>query len=420
MADYLPSLQKIKKAPRRLWRLPCLLPFTPFTLAAADAQQPATGIATTTVIIWTSLLVGAFGLTLLWIRSMKKEVASRRLAEQNLAALLQDTADRIKELQCMYEITQYVRSLDRIDDFLQASAFAIPEGWRHPEQIHVRITFDEQDFTTVDFAPGEWQMDSLLLVDGNPRGVASVFHVDTLQVEGNPFSGEEQELLDGIAATLGEAIRRKEAEDKLQMMATSDPLTGLFNRGALETRLVEECARSSRYQHPLSLLFLDLDHFKSVNDTHGHRVGDQVLRAVASCMTECVRDIDFCGRYGGEEFAVLLPETDAAAALAIGERLRQQIAELKVSNSDGARLALSVSIGMANFPLDTDAPKLLLEYADQAMYLAKDQGRNCVMEYPGPDDSGVAHSSSVANLGQRLPPRRQKEVVSTHAVRNSR
>ena len=171
---------------------------------------------------------------------------------------------------------------------------------------------------------------------------------------------------------------RKRMLDRLRDQANLDYLTGLHNRRYFIERGAQELARAIRYDKPLSLLMLDIDEFKQVNDTRGHRTGDLVLRHLSRMLGEALRSVDLCGRLGGEEFAVLLPETDAPAAAEIAERLRAAVAAVAVVPEEGPPIRYTVSIGVttlehADVNIDT-----LLGLADQALYEAKRSGRNRV------------------------------------------
>ena len=159
-------------------------------------------------------------------------------------------------------------------------------------------------------------------------------------------------------------------------LATTDSLTGLTNRRVFMEELTKETARSSRYHRSFSLLMVDIDHFKWVNDTHGHQSGDAVLRSMGDILKEQLRIVDLVARYGGEEFAILLPETDASGGKLVGDRLRGAIAQTPFLLPDGKEIGLTVSIGIASFPLCARIPSDLIKRADQAMYVSKDVGRN--------------------------------------------
>jgi two-component system cell cycle response regulator len=159
--------------------------------------------------------------------------------------------------------------------------------------------------------------------------------------------------------------------------ATTDALTGLRSKRHLTDELGREFSRARRYNRKFSLLMIDIDHFKSVNDQYGHQVGDITLRAVASNVLSCLHSDDLAARYGGEEFVVLLQETKLDDAITIAERIRQAVAELTVVYRD-ARLQVTVSIGCAEYSHADENEVRLFERADQLMYAAKEAGRNAV------------------------------------------
>ncbi|ARU32208.1 diguanylate cyclase [Sulfuriferula sp. AH1] len=165
----------------------------------------------------------------------------------------------------------------------------------------------------------------------------------------------------------------------LQSLATSDSLTGVANRRKLMEMGASEVQRAMRFNQSLSLLIVDIDLFKRVNDTWGHMTGDLVICAVAEACVQCVRsNIDIVGRIGGEEFAIILPQTDYAIASRLAERLCSAVAARQIAISDSVMLSCTISIGMATLSPFCSSFKQLLIDADQALYLAKDAGRNCV------------------------------------------
>ena len=181
------------------------------------------------------------------------------------------------------------------------------------------------------------------------------------------------------------------ARDALQFEAAHDPLTVLWNRGAILAFLQRELDRQSRNRLPLAVLMADLDHFKEVNDTHGHMVGDAVLQEVARRLMATVRSYDLVGRYGGEEFLILLPGCDHADVMASAERLRRTIADRPIETSAGA-IAMTLSLGCVSALAD-EAPHTstaLLRSADSALYLAKGEGRNRVAVAPRKTQASAA------------------------------
>lgn len=171
-------------------------------------------------------------------------------------------------------------------------------------------------------------------------------------------------------------VKRREAA--LYQRATRDALTGLFNRGHFTEMATQEIERARRFAEPLSVALLDLDHFKRVNDTHGHEAGDITLKTFAGiCQTE-VRKIDFVGRIGGEEFAVLLPRANKAPAFDMLQRLRHKVMQTPMTTSNGERFNVTVSVGLACLRRETVDLAELLRNADAALYKAKREGRNRV------------------------------------------
>ena len=167
---------------------------------------------------------------------------------------------------------------------------------------------------------------------------------------------------------------------RLLQLATSDSLTGLFNRGYVDDRLALELSRARRYGNVLTLAVIDADHFKSLNDRHGHPSGDLVLRGIASILRDSFRQSDTVGRYGGEEFVVILAETDGDAAWRKLESLRELVASTAFAVAGhGEQVRMTVSAGLASFPDDGEDAAELFALADERMFQAKNEGRNRVM-----------------------------------------
>lgn len=189
----------------------------------------------------------------------------------------------------------------------------------------------------------------------------------------------------GAIETLQDVSKRRRAvealklsEERYRSLSQTDSLTGLFNSRHMHELLPVEVDRASRYGRPLALMALDCDNFKSINDTHGHLGGDRVLQTLAQAIGQCVRRSDYAFRYGGEEFVVLLPETDGHAALAIAERLRAVFAAVKTASPIGQDIECTVSIGVA-ICHPGDNPQSLMRRADEACYRAKAAGKNQVV-----------------------------------------
>jgi diguanylate cyclase (GGDEF)-like protein len=169
----------------------------------------------------------------------------------------------------------------------------------------------------------------------------------------------------------------RNALEEVERLAITDSLTGLYNHRHFFELAGREFQRARRYQLALSVIMLDIDEFKRVNDGYGHAIGDQVLQGVAECCRNELRGVDVTGRYGGDEFVAMLPETGLSAACQVAERLRKCIAE-KVLDTRAGRVTVTVSLGVAALDDEHLTPETLLDRADQALYVAKQNGRNRV------------------------------------------
>ena len=183
-----------------------------------------------------------------------------------------------------------------------------------------------------------------------------------------------------VARELGGPLRMAALMDESQRLATTDPLTALSNRRALLAALHVEIGLARRYGHPLSVCLLDVDHFKSINDGHGHAAGDQVLAAIGALLRRELRTVDIAARWGGEEFVVLFRQTDGDDGVLAAERIRNAVQRLEISAA-GKKILVTVSIGVAEFVVD-DSAEAFIECADRAMYRAKLGGRNRVEREP--------------------------------------
>jgi diguanylate cyclase (GGDEF)-like protein len=192
------------------------------------------------------------------------------------------------------------------------------------------------------------------------------------------FTEEDAQVADLFAGQVAIALDNSRRVELMERQAVTDELTGLYNRRAFAPLGEKEVGRARRYQRPLALIFFDIDHFKDVNDTHGHLIGDHVLRVLTELVTRTTRATDIVCRYGGEEFVVLMPEASRDEGLAMAERLRQEISRMTVVTAVGT-LSLTVSLGVAELgPDEGEDLESLIARADRAMYQAKAAGRNTI------------------------------------------
>ncbi|HEU4411607.1 MAG TPA: diguanylate cyclase [Polyangiaceae bacterium] len=235
-------------------------------------------------------------------------------------------------------------------------------------------------------AEGDGEMKARLIEDGACDYLTKPFH--------------EKELLVRVRLHLRMKTLQDELRDanaRLEALSNTDPLTGLANRRCLERRLADEVARARRHGIPLTAVALDIDHFKSVNDQHGHDMGDIVLRNVARAMADGLRSNDLAARPGGEEFLLLLPHTDLIGGLAMAERVRARLERLTHVGPNAA-LRVTASFGVACTAPSGAEPtgEELLARADQALYDAKRSGRNRVIAWSAPGDEAAKEAVTLA------------------------
>ena len=210
-----------------------------------------------------------------------------------------------------------------------------------------------------------------VMVDNEPRGVLNVAdHAD-----GRAFGEDDLATLEILAGHIGACLVQQEQGEALQRLAETDPLTWLFNRRHFDKRLEGETNRALRAEHLLAVLMIDVDKFKTINDRFGHRVGDQVLKGVASAIKQAVRLYDVPTRYGGDEFAIILPEADTEVASRVARRIFEKLELVALPGEmRDAAMTIGLSIGVATFPRPLGDAGALVEAADAAMYRAKTAG----------------------------------------------
>jgi len=239
-----------------------------------------------------------------------------------------------------------------------------------------------------------------LIAHGNTIGMMHLYLGKQSQLD-----EELMQLAFTVAEHLGLALANLNLQEKLREQAVRDPLTGLHNRRYLEESIGHELMRAKRHNQKMSVLMLDMDHFKRFNDTFGHDAGDYVLKTLATLLTNCMRSEDIVCRIGGEELAVLLPHTDAVAAVEVGGKLCEQVRDMHLKFNDTPLGKLTLSVGAATFPVDAEEADALLKLADTALYAAKSNGRDqCVhTNLPRQDQATSITVSSAAEPPQAIP-----------------
>ncbi len=257
----------------------------------------------------------------------------------------------------------------------------VPGDWFRRKVESVRL-LKNRAFTT-------WEQRPYLLRFKNYRpitGAAEYMYQNITFIPLTSITGEVEHIGVVITDVTDIAIGQRDLEaanQELGHLSRTDRLTQLNNRGYWEESLEQEFRRLKRTHRPGTLVMFDIDHFKKVNDTYGHPAGDEVIRQTAAMLRQTMRTTDVAGRYGGEEFVVLLVETPAEGAHTFAERLRAAIAALAIRH-DQHEIRYTISLGVAEVSMQLETPKQWIECADRALYEAKHGGRNCVRQYQYP------------------------------------
>ena len=252
------------------------------------------------------------------------------------------------------------------------------------EDVHTDPLYDEVRKTWERDGVGVPTRSSIVLPFSLRGEAAGVFFLRTT-VDDAPLTAADASFAEAVISAALNAIERaydleaaKSDRERFQFLANTDPLTGCVNRRAMLDRLERELARGRRYRHKLSILMIDFDWFKKINDTRGHLVGDTVLRKLGDILRQEARSADIVARYGGEEFTVILPDTDLDGGTIFAERLRERVEKFDFSEV-GDPLFTTISIGVATFSEDEEiSAEAMIERADSALYRAKQAGRNMV------------------------------------------
>ncbi|HLL73271.1 MAG TPA: diguanylate cyclase [Pyrinomonadaceae bacterium] len=234
-----------------------------------------------------------------------------------------------------------------------------------------------------------------IIAGGRKVGVINM----TDKAGGEPYDDVDLHLLETMVPQMALALDRAGWHQKatqFQLLSITDPLTGLLNRRYLEERLGEEFERSKRHRFPMSFLMVDIDNFKEYNDRNGHQAGDLALEITAQCLKSALRSADVASRYGGEEFSILLPQTNIAEALVIAERIRVRVEKSSYPHGESQpHGAVTVSIGVSAFGPKLETPASIIGAADHALYVAKSRGKNCVVSYVLPANNAVTPARDV-------------------------
>jgi len=243
---------------------------------------------------------------------------------------------------------------------------------RLDEPISVKDVSDRDDYKHLSAKPGS-VMIVPLSAHGRNSGVL-VAESDTSDL----FTDRDLKMFSVVARSTALALENAELHKRTEELTINDELTNTYNYRYFVRKLEEEKRRALRYNLPLSIIMVDIDWFKKLNDTYGHEVGNIVLKELSGIIKKCIRDVDIFARYGGEEFVIILPQTPQVEASRIGERIRKQVEDTIIDAGQAGTLKITVSAGISSFPENGKSHEELVSVADQALYRAKGEGRNLV------------------------------------------
>jgi diguanylate cyclase (GGDEF)-like protein len=258
------------------------------------------------------------------------------------------------------------RLIERIRETLQSQ---IPVSFATTDIV---IKANYADLPSLEVAGDRlrYQTQTLLKQDDRTAGILALYRTEP------PFSTSEEQLLEIFAMQLAMALGNIRAREKVMNLADTDDLTGIWNKRYFRRQLPSEMERARIYNLPLALLMIDVDDFKVINDSHGHTVGDVVLSELCGTIRESLRQPDLFARFGGDEFAIILPHTDATGATAVADRILHQVNELAIPVDEEMSIRCSVSIGVACFELGDVTAIDLIQRADEKLYASKREGKN--------------------------------------------
>jgi diguanylate cyclase (GGDEF)-like protein len=340
------------------------------------------------------LVIGWFVGLMIERQSYRADEAEERI--DDVAELNARLERSVGELRAIAEITEIIHStldfetvgpvvletLQKVIDIPSACIFVIDKSKGQTLfsasrglRADITRTYGQIDYVNGDLGVSDEHFACLELLDHNQMIV--VFCADGAAIDA--LGTDDRIVLQAVSAELVVAVENSRLYKLTKRLAITDELTDLYNYRYLQQRLDDEIGRANRYGKQLSFLMIDIDDFKSVNDTFGHLVGDAVLADLGRILKSVVREVDIVARYGGEEFSVLLPETDASGAFIVAEKIREAVSLNRFPDAEGERsIHVTVSIGVANVPLHAEDKESLLRQADDALYQSKATGKDRV------------------------------------------
>lgn len=281
-----------------------------------------------------------------------------------------------------YRVTSVKNGLEALDIFKSSFFPIVLTDWMMPEMDGVQLCRAIREEVSTGYV-----FIFMLTARGSTDDLVEGLEAGADDYLTKPFNRAELIARLKTATRILELERSlKEANEEIRILSITDSLTGSYNRTYMNQNLPKEVRRATRYNRPISLVMVDIDHFKRVNDTYGHQAGDQVLKGLVETITASVRSgIDWVARYGGEEFLVVFPETEFQKAMGLAERLRRDVSDMKIQIK-GDTIQVTASFGVSGFSPSTSPKEIsheaVINLADQALYQAKREGRNRVVGHP--------------------------------------
>jgi diguanylate cyclase (GGDEF)-like protein len=290
--------------------------------------------------------------------------------------------ERVKELSCLYGIARIVERPDiTLDEVSQEVVNLLPASWQYPEITCARITINGRKFEVENYRDTDWKQSSDIEVYGAKAGILEISYLEERpEVDEGPFLKEERALIDSVCRQLGRIIEYKQMEENMRQLAYFDEMTGLPNRTLFNDRLNVALARAKRNKEKLAVMMLDLDEFKIVNDTLGHKAGDRLLQVVGDRLKGALRESDTVSRIGGDEFMILLPSiTYEKSVVDIAQKILCAFREpFRVGDHE---LHVTTSVGISLYPKDGTDSDTLIKNADAAVYRSKAKGGNTSQQF---------------------------------------
>lgn len=336
--------------------------------------------------------------------SVRVDITARK--QQHIAL-----KERLKESYCLHAIRHDIGLDLYADELYQRALNHLPSAMQFPDIAAATLEVHDKHFTAGKFNKHLTNhIKSQIILNENIVGELRIFYTENEVF----FLPDEQNLLDTVANDLGRWLERQQAEDRILQMANHDALTGLPNRRLLQDRIQQVLAHDSRIHSQMAVLFIDLDHFKIINDSLGHDIGDLLLKEVATRLSACVREEDTVARQGGDEFIIVLHSiTDSSNAITIAQNIIEKISQS--FNIKSEELYIGCSIGIAVFPDNGEDSETLLKNSDLAMYHAKQSGRNNY-KFFNPEMNQLAEERHMLGIDLRYAIERNELVLNYQPI----